>query len=209
MKNEKLKILNIQENISEKSELIEDAFLIFGPRIKRFASKKVGSIAADDIVSQTFLKLILYRTGFDKTKSKFTTWLHTIAYMECLQWIKNDIKYDRCNEINLHLSGNETLSIYRRYAGIDSNVPFQIKNLMMKEYDTSLDKLDIAKYKIKNDSKFIALKILLREEGDVTKTSMAKELGVSYSVLERMIDEERNVLLNIKKVRKKYERRKI
>jgi DNA-directed RNA polymerase specialized sigma24 family protein len=205
---DKDKVRIIQDGIAEDPELVGMAFEVFGSKIRHFAANKVGPIVADDIVSQTFLRLLQYHKKFDKTKSKFTTWLHHIAYMECLQWIKQDSKYDRCEDVKLHLSGNETMSVYRRYAGIDSNIHFQVKEMVRKKYDVQLDKLDKAKHVLRKcPNKYPALNIILKHRGDVIMKDIAKELGTTISKVDNMIKKERNLLLNIKKVRKKWTRR--
>lgn len=202
------RIRKIQEGIAEDPALVGDAFEVFGSKIRHFAVNKVGPIAADDIVSETFMRLLQYHKKFDKSKAKFTTWLHHIAWMECIKWMKSDAKYDRCEDVKLHLSGNETMSVYRRYAGIDSNIHFQVKEMVRKKYDTQLDKLDKAKHVIKKcPNKYPALNIILKHRGDVILKDIAMELGTTIGRVDNMIKNERDLLMNVKKVRKKWTRR--
>lgn len=202
------RIRRIQENIATDESLVSEAFLIFRSRIRSFAAKRVGTIAADDVVSQTFMRLVQYRTKFDKDRAKFTTWLHHIAYMECLQWLKYDARYDRCDDVKLHLSGNETMSVYRRYAGIDSNIHFQVKEMLRREHDTQLNKLDQAKHVIRKcPDRYPMMNIILKHHGDITMVDIGKIHNMSVSQVDSAIRKERDLLMNVKKVRKKWTRR--
>ena len=196
MNKEKERIRRIQEGIAEDPKLIGDAFEVFGTRVRHFAVKKVGPVAADDIVSQTFLRLVQYHKKFDKNKAKFTTWLHHIAWMECIRWIKDDAKYDRCDDVKLHLSGNETMSVYRRYAAMDSSVHFQVKEMIRKEHDTQLMKLDLAKHKIRsNPDKYPLLNIVVKHRGDIQLTELAKMHGVNVGVMNNRLEKEKTMLI--------------
>lgn len=205
---DKDKVRRIQEGIADNPELIGLAFEVFSSRIHHFAVKKVGPIAADDIVSLTFMRLIQYRDKFDKTRAKFTTWLHHIAWMECIKWLREDAKYDRCDDVKLHLSGNETMSVYRRYAGIDSNVHFQVKEMVRRDHDVQLDKLDRAKHVIRKcPERYPMMNILLKHGGDITMVDIGKMRNMSVGQVDNAIRKERDLLLNIKKVRKKWTRK--
>lgn len=57
--------------------------------------------AAEDLVQETFIKVWLKLNTYNSQKSKFSTWLYTIATRLCLDWLKSNKKHDSISTINV------------------------------------------------------------------------------------------------------------
>ena len=82
MSDEELMFLCAQDDLEAFSIL----FRRYQKNILNFAWRYLNDrSAAEDILQETFLRLLLFRKSFNKRKASFATWLHTISKNLCFQ----------------------------------------------------------------------------------------------------------------------------
>ncbi|MFJ8633273.1 RNA polymerase sigma factor [Streptomyces sp. NPDC093568] len=63
----------------EQPELFARLYDWYAPDIHRYAARRLGEAAADDITADTFLTAFRIRTRYDRTRSSARPWLYGIA----------------------------------------------------------------------------------------------------------------------------------
>jgi len=82
MPDEELMFLCAQDDLGAFNTL----FGRYQKRILNFACRYLNDrSSAEDILQETFLRMLLFRKSFNKRKASFATWLHTISKNLCFQ----------------------------------------------------------------------------------------------------------------------------
>jgi RNA polymerase sigma factor (sigma-70 family) len=79
-------------------EAFAELFRRYGPDIKRYVTRRLGTEAAEDVVAETFLTAFRQRAGYDLARPNARPWLYGIATNLIGRYVRTEVRQLRVLE---------------------------------------------------------------------------------------------------------------